>query len=142
MRLICTLFAFEPRRSSFSGARIVMSTGAGGFKVPRGLFDLTGRVVLATGANSGIGLGFLQGCAKQGADVVVWGRRSEKNAAAQRVLQGLGAPRTHAEEVDVSDDAAVDVAFASTLKAMGRVDCVFANAGLTSRAPSFATGAP
>ena len=34
----------------------------------RGLFDLTGKVVLATGANSGIGLGFLRGCAKQGAD--------------------------------------------------------------------------
>jgi len=26
----------------------------------KGLFDLTGKVVLATGANSGIGLGFLQ----------------------------------------------------------------------------------
>jgi len=36
-----------------------------------GLFDLTGKVVVATGANSGIGLAFLRGCAKQGADVVV-----------------------------------------------------------------------
>ena len=45
----------------------------------RGLFDLSGKVVLATGANSGIGLGFLQGCAKHGADVVVWGRRADKN---------------------------------------------------------------
>jgi NAD(P)-dependent dehydrogenase (short-subunit alcohol dehydrogenase family) len=104
----------------------------------RGLFDLTGRVVLATGANSGIGLGFLQGCARQGANVVVWGRRPQKNAAAVSALQKLGAPSAHAEEVDVSDDAAVDAAFASTLKAMGRVDCVFANAGLSSRAKSFA----
>src|SRR6185312_4317870 len=94
----------------------------------RGLFDLTGRVVLATGANSGIGLGFLQGCAKQGADVVVWGRRKDKNAAALRTLLSLGAQRAHAEEVDVSDEGAVDAAFASTLRAMGRVDCVFANA--------------
>jgi NAD(P)-dependent dehydrogenase (short-subunit alcohol dehydrogenase family) len=104
----------------------------------RGLFDLTGRVVLATGANSGIGLGFLQGCARQGADVVVWGRRPEKNATAVNALRKLGAPRAHAEAVDVADDKAVDAAFASTLKAMGRVDCVFANAGLTSRAQSFA----
>ena len=104
----------------------------------RGLFDLTGRVVLATGANSGIGLGFLQGCAKQGADVVVWGRRKDKNAAALRLLQSLGAPRAHAEEVDVADEDAVNAAFASTLRTMGRVDCVFANAGLSSRAPSFA----
>jgi NAD(P)-dependent dehydrogenase (short-subunit alcohol dehydrogenase family) len=103
----------------------------------RGLFDLSGRVVLATGANSGIGLGFLQGCAKQGADVVVWGRRADKNAAAIGALKNLGAVRAHAEAVDVADEAAVDAAFASTLKAMGRVDCVFANAGLTSRARSF-----
>src|ERR1700710_2197395 len=104
----------------------------------KGLFDLTGKVVLATGANSGIGLGFLQGCAKQGADVVVWSRRSDKNAAALRVLKDMGASSVHAEEVDVSDELAVDEAFASTVKAMGRVDCVFANAGLSSHAPSFA----
>ncbi len=106
--------------------------------MPRGLFDLTGKVVLATGANSGIGLGFLQGCARQGADVVVWGRRADRNAQAVEALRALGAPRAHAEEVDVADEAAVDAAFAATLQAMGRVDCVFANAGLSSRAPSFA----
>lgn len=104
----------------------------------RGLFDLTGKVVLATGANSGIGLGFLQGCARQGADVVVWGRRADRNAKALTILKEMGAGRTHAEEVDVSDEAAVDAAFAATLNAMGRVDCVFANAGITSRPKSFA----
>ena len=103
----------------------------------RGLFDLTGKVVLATGANSGIGLGFLQGCAKQGADVVVWGRRAEKNAEAVEALRRLGAPRAHAEAVDVSDEAAVIAAFASALKVMGRVDCVFANAGFHHRAEAF-----
>ena len=103
----------------------------------KGLFDLTGKVVLATGANSGIGLGFLQGCAKQGADVVIWSRRVDKNAEAVEALKKLGAPRAHAEAVDVSDEAAVEAAFESTLKAMGRVDCVFANAGFNSRAPAF-----
>ena len=103
-----------------------------------GLFDLTGKVVLATGANSGLGLGFLQGCAKQGADVVVWGRRADRNAVALDALKALGAPRGHAEAVDVSDEAQVDAAMASTLAAMGRVDCVFANAGIVSRAPAFA----
>lgn len=102
-----------------------------------GLFDLRGKVVLATGANSGIGLGFLQGCAKQGADVVVWGRRAEKNDEAVKTLRSLGAPRAHAEAVDVSDEAAVVAAFASTLEVMGRVDCVFANAGYSQRAESF-----
>lgn len=103
----------------------------------KNMFDLTGKVVVSTGANSGIGLAFLHGCAKQGADVVVWGRRADKNAEAVAELLALGAPRVHAEEVDVSDEAAVDAAFASTLIAMGRVDCVFANAGYQNRATSF-----
>src|ERR1700751_1105363 len=103
----------------------------------RNIFDLTGKVVLAAGANSGIGLGFLMGCPKQGADVVVWGRREDRNLEALDKLKDAGAGRTHHEVVDVSDEAAVQAAFASTLKAMGRVDCLFANAGFSSRAPSF-----
>jgi NAD(P)-dependent dehydrogenase (short-subunit alcohol dehydrogenase family) len=104
----------------------------------RGLFDLTGKVVLATGANSGLGLGFLEGCARQGADVVVWGRRADKNDEATVALKALGAPRAYAVSVDVSDEAAVARAMASTVEAMGRVDCVFANAGISSLAPSLA----
>ncbi|MCY4428687.1 MAG: SDR family oxidoreductase [Halieaceae bacterium] len=101
------------------------------------MFDLTAKVVVSTGANSGIGLAFLQGCAKQGADVVVWGRRTDRNAKALEELQAMGAPRVHAESVDVSDASAVDAAFVSTLEAMGRVDCVFVNAGFQNRAESF-----
>ena len=103
----------------------------------KNIFDLTGKVVLATGSNSGIGLGFLRGCAKQGADVIVWGRRADRNAVAVEELKALGAPRVHAEAVDVADEGAVAAAFASSLTAMGRVDCVFANAGFTTHAPSF-----
>lgn len=103
----------------------------------KGMFDLTGKVVLAAGANSGIGLGFLLGCAKQGADVVVWGRRADRNEAALAQLQAAGAGRAHQEVVDVADEQAVIAAFAASLAAMGRVDCVFANAGFTSHAPSF-----
>jgi NAD(P)-dependent dehydrogenase (short-subunit alcohol dehydrogenase family) len=101
------------------------------------MFDLTGKVVVSTGANSGLGLGFLEGCALQGADVVVWSRRTDKNAEALEHLKSLGAGRVHAEAVDVSDEAAVDLAMANTLEAMGRVDCLFANAGFSTMAPSF-----
>lgn len=102
------------------------------------LFDLTGKVVLATGANSGIGLGFLMGCARQGADVVVWGRRADRNEHAVEQLRGAGARRAFSISVDVSKEADVERAFAATVEQMGRVDCVFANAGFTTRAPSFA----
>lgn len=103
----------------------------------RGLFDLTGRVVLATGGNSGIGLAFLTGCARQGADVVIWDRDASRHDAALDRLRAAGAGRTLAQTVDVSDVTAVEAAFAQTVGKMGRVDCVLANAGFTSRAPSF-----
>jgi len=102
-----------------------------------GMFDLTGKVVLATGAKSGIGLGFLMGCARQGADVVVWGRRGDRNVEALEALKSAGAGRVHQEPVDVADEAAVIAAFASSLAVMGRVDCVFASAGFPNRALSF-----
>ncbi len=101
------------------------------------LFDLTGRVVLATGGRSGIGLGFLTGCARQGADVVIWDIEGSGQESVLAQLKRSGAGRTHFERVDVSDEGAVVSAFASTVAAMGRVDCVFANAGITSRASSF-----
>lgn len=101
------------------------------------LFNLSGKVVLATGANSGIGLGFLMGCARQGADVVVWGRREDRNLAALEELKAAGAGRAYQIAVDVSDEAAVQDAFSTTVATLGRVDCVFANAGISGRAPSF-----
>jgi NAD(P)-dependent dehydrogenase (short-subunit alcohol dehydrogenase family) len=70
---------------------------------------------------------------------VVWGRRAERNAQALEALRALGAPRVHSETVDVSDVRAVEAAFAATLRVMGRVDCVFANAGFHQRAESSRT---
>jgi NAD(P)-dependent dehydrogenase (short-subunit alcohol dehydrogenase family) len=104
----------------------------------RSMFDLTGRVVLATGGASGIGLACLLGCARQGADVIIWDRDSKRSESAIASLREAGAHRMHVERVDVSDEAAVQNAFASSVEALGRVDCVVANAGISSRAPSFA----
>ncbi|MDC0238548.1 2-deoxy-D-gluconate 3-dehydrogenase, partial [Gammaproteobacteria bacterium] len=36
------------------------------------LFDLHGKVAVVTGGNGGIGLGFAEGLAEQGADVCIW----------------------------------------------------------------------
>ena len=93
------------------------------------LFDLTGKVALITGGNSGIGLGFAAGVAKQGADVCIWGTNSEKNAEAIAVLCEYGT-LLHAIACDVSDAEAVEKAFAETLEIFGRVDACFANAGV------------
>lgn len=102
----------------------------------RGPFDLTGKVALVTGANSGIGLGFATGIAKAGGDVVIWGRRSEQNALAADRLRAHGG-RVLAQQVDVADEARVVEAFSEAVEEMGRVDCVIANAGVNSWPSSF-----
>jgi NAD(P)-dependent dehydrogenase (short-subunit alcohol dehydrogenase family) len=93
------------------------------------LFDLTGKVALITGGNSGIGLGFAEGVAKQGADVCIWGRDTQKNAAAVEQLGEFGT-KVHAIGCDVSVEASVEESFAETLEVFGRVDACFANAGV------------
>ena len=92
--------------------------------------DLSGRTVLITGGNGGIGLGIGRACAQAGADIIVWGRNPEKNAAAQDDLRALGV-QAHALSVDASDETAIDDGFAASVElAGGRIDSVFANAGV------------
>ncbi len=93
------------------------------------LFDLSGRVCVITGGNSGIGLGMAQALAEAGAGVSIWGRSAEKNAAAKAALTASGA-KLETRQVDVADRASVQSAFAETLKRFGRVDACFANAGI------------
>jgi NAD(P)-dependent dehydrogenase (short-subunit alcohol dehydrogenase family) len=100
----------------------------------RRMTDLTGHVALITGGNGGIGLGFGRGLARAGADVAIWGQNPDKNAKAEAELLSLGA-KVHVEGVDVSDEDAVEAAFAATLEAMGRVDSCFANAGTSGWTP-------
>ena len=100
------------------------------------MFDLGGRVVVVSGGNAGIGLGFARGIARAGGDVVIWGRRAEKNAEAAANLAEFGG-RVFTQEVDVSDEARVVRAMAEAVEEMGRVDGVIANAGLMTNEGSF-----
>ncbi len=102
----------------------------------KNLFDLSGRVALITGGNSGIGLGMAEGLASQGCEVSIWGTNADKNAAALATLEQYG-PKVSAIKCDVSDEAAVISAFKEDIATHGRVDGCFANAGVGGRGNHF-----
>jgi NAD(P)-dependent dehydrogenase (short-subunit alcohol dehydrogenase family) len=99
-------------------------------------WDMGGKVVVITGGNGGIGLGFARGVARAGGDVVVWARNPQKNEAAAKELKGFGG-RVLAQTVDVSDEAQVVSAMAAVVAEMGRVDGVIANAGVMQPVRNF-----
>ena len=98
-------------------------------------FDLTGRGVVVTGGNGGIGLGMARALLASGAKVSIWGNRAEKTEAARAQLAAEcgDAGRVHALVCDVGDEAQVDIAFAQSVAALGTVHACFANAGVSGK---------
>jgi len=92
---------------------------------------LDGKVALITGGNSGIGLATAQRLVAEGAYVFITGRRrSELDAAVERIGRNVTAV-----EGDVSRLADLDRLFATVKERTGRIDILFANAGIAEGAP-------
>lgn len=88
---------------------------------------------MVTGGNSGIGLGFARGVAKQGGDIAIWARNAEKNAAAKKQLIECGAGRVETYSIDVIGEQNVIDGYTKLIEDFGRVDCVFANSGRSAK---------
>lgn len=99
-------------------------------------WDMSGKVVVVTGGNAGIGFGFARGIARAGGDVVIWGRRGDRNLAAAAELVEFGT-KIFTQEVDVGNEDRVVAGMAEAVEEMGRVDGVIANAGLMRNQGSF-----
>jgi short-subunit dehydrogenase len=87
-----------------------------------------GRVVLVTGASSGIGAAVAREFALQGAAVVLAARRLPRLEALAADLRSMGR-QALAVACDVREDGAAEQAVRGGLAAFGRLDVVVANAG-------------
>ena len=96
-------------------------------------FNLAGKVALVTGGNRGIGLGFAEALVAAGAAVAIWGSNENNNAEAVKKLGG----KTKAWTVNVADEKHVSSAMDDVVRHFGRLDAVFANAGIGGGAKSF-----
>lgn len=92
---------------------------------------LRNKTAVITGGNSGIGLATARLFVEEGARVAITGRnRATLDAAVQALGEGA-----IAVQGDLTDPQAIDRAFAEIGERLGRLDVVFANAGVGGRTP-------
>jgi NAD(P)-dependent dehydrogenase (short-subunit alcohol dehydrogenase family) len=92
---------------------------------------LEGKVAVVTGGNSGIGLESAKRLHAEGARVLVAGRNARTLDAA---VSGIGAG-TLAVQADVSKLEDIDRLFSVVRSKLGKIDVLFANAGIAKFAP-------
>ncbi len=103
------------------------------------LFNVRGLGTLVTGAASGIGLACARVLAANGANVAMIDRDAQRlGEAAAAVEAAADDAQVIGEVADVTDAATLERAFDATAAAFGRIDVVFANAGI-SGGPGFLT---
>ena len=90
-------------------------------------FDLTGKVAVVTGGNTGIGRAIARGLAQAGAAVAILARNEKRNASTLKDLQALGRPAA-ALMVDVSRREALKPALDEVERLLGPINILVNNA--------------
>jgi NAD(P)-dependent dehydrogenase (short-subunit alcohol dehydrogenase family) len=91
--------------------------------------NLTSKVALVTGGTSGIGRASAVALAREGARVVVAGRREKEGAAVVAEIKALGGEAIFVR-TDVTREADLEALVRKTIETYGRLDVAFNNAGI------------
>lgn len=94
--------------------------------------DLTGRVVIVTGAGQGIGRVYAQRFAEAGAIPIIAEINAESGERVRAEIASEGG-KAHFVQTDVGDPASVDAMARKVLEAAGRIDVLINNAALYTR---------
>lgn len=94
-------------------------------------FDLTGKVALVTGSNTGLGAGMARALAQAGCDIAGVSRSDDSDTAHR--VKALGR-RYVGVSADLSSVAPIDDIVRATLEAYGVIDILVNNAGIIRRA--------
>lgn len=97
------------------------------------MFNLKGRVVVVSGASSGLGVQMAKGFACQGADLVIMARRLEKLTKVAEEIRSLGV-KCLPIKCDVTDTEAINKAAETAIKEYGKVDVLVNCAGSAKNA--------
>lgn len=100
-----------------------------------GLFDLSGKVAVVTGASRGLGQYFGRALARAGADLVITSRRLEALRKFQQEIEALGR-RALPLQLDVGDYESIQQMVEAAYAHYGKIDILVNNAGCNVRKPA------
>ncbi len=94
-----------------------------------GMFDLTGKVAIVTGASAGLGVQFAKALAGQGADIALFARRLDKLEEVATEVRAMNR-KCIVVQCDVGSEEEIIAGVESVVKEYGKIDILVNNAGL------------